>query len=94
MWIAEARVNQGDGANEVENTLYLIRFIRKLLKDKPPLTLRGLAVDGNDLQKLGVPPGPSIGRILEELLVAVLKSPELNTHAGLMEIVKEMGNKN
>ena len=94
MWIAAARVKQGDGANEVENTLYLIRFIRKLLKDKPPLTLRGLAVDGNDLQKLGVPPGPSIGRILEELLVAVLKSPELNTHAGLMEIVKEMGNKN
>ena len=94
MWIAAARVNQGDRVNEVENTLYLIRFIRKLLKDKPPLTLRGLAVDGNDLQKLGVPPGPSIGRILEELLVTVLKSPELNTHAGLMEIVKEMGNKN
>jgi len=94
MWIAAARVKQRDGVNEVQNTLYLIRFIRKLLKDKPPLTLRELAVNGNDLQKLGVPPGPSIGRILEELLVAVLKSPELNTHAGLMEIVKEMGNEN
>ena len=92
MWIATARVR--DGVNEVQNTLYLIRFIRKLLNDKPPLTLRELAVNGNDLQKLGVPPGPSIGRILEELLVAVLKSPELNTHAGLMEIVKEMGNDN
>ena len=94
MWIAAARVKQRDGVNEVQNTLYLIRFIRKLLNDKPPLTLRELAVNGNDLQKLGVPPGPSIGRILEELLVAVLKSPELNTHAGLMEIVKEMGNEN
>ena len=94
MWIAAARVKQRDGVNEVQNTLDLIRFIRKLLKDKPPLTLRELAVNGNDLQKLGVPPGPSIGRILEELLVAVLKSPELNTHAGLVEIVKEMGNEN
>ena len=42
-----------------------------------PHRLRDLAVDGNDLIELGFRPGPQLGRILHELLDAVVDEPAL-----------------
>lgn len=50
-----------------------------------PLDLRDLAVDGEDLQRAGVQPGPRLGKILVQLLDWVLEDPARNTRDVLME---------
>jgi tRNA nucleotidyltransferase (CCA-adding enzyme) len=42
------------------------------------LTIRDLAVNGTDLMEAGVPEGPEVRRVLEQLLEAVLEAPSLN----------------
>jgi tRNA nucleotidyltransferase (CCA-adding enzyme) len=50
-----------------------------------PLTLRELAVDGNDLVKgLGLKPGPIVGELLERLLGSVIADPSRNTRELLL----------
>jgi tRNA nucleotidyltransferase (CCA-adding enzyme) len=50
-----------------------------------PLDIRDLAVDGEDLQRAGVRPGPRLGKILVRLLDWVLEDPARNTRHLLME---------
>ena len=55
------------------------------------LTLSRLAVDGRDIMSaLGLPPGPQVGIILNELLASVLEDPELNEREKLLEIAAKM----
>jgi len=54
-----------------------------------PHRLRELAVDGNDLIELGFRPGPQLGRILNDLLDAVVEEPALNTRDQLLARAKE-----
>jgi tRNA nucleotidyltransferase (CCA-adding enzyme) len=63
----------------------LMRF-REVVKQElsSPHRLRDLAVDGNDLIEAGFEPGPQLGRILEELLDAVVDEPALNTREELL----------
>src|SRR5690349_10561638 len=49
-----------------------------------PHRLRDLDVDGNDLIAAGFPPGPQLGRVLDELLDAVVDEPALNTREELL----------
>ncbi len=49
-----------------------------------PLVVGELALSGRELIKdLGMPPGPAIGRMLDELLAAVHNDPSLNQRASL-----------
>jgi tRNA nucleotidyltransferase (CCA-adding enzyme) len=50
-----------------------------------PHRLADLAVDGDDLIGLGHRPGPPLGRLLQELLDAVVDDPSLNTREQLLE---------
>ncbi len=51
-----------------------------------PLGPQQLAIDGNDLvAELGLEPGPMIGRLLDELLEAVVDDPRLNARDVLLE---------
>jgi hypothetical protein len=54
-----------------------------------PHQLRDLAIDGNDLIELGFRPGPQLGRILHDLLDAVVDEPALNTRDELLARAKE-----
>jgi len=53
-----------------------------------PHRLRDLAVGGDELIELGLEPGPALGRILQELLEAVVDDPELNTREALLARAK------
>ncbi len=54
-------------------------------------TSRGaLAVNGNDLRVAGVPAGPAIGMVLEQLLEAVLEEPARNTREQLLAIARRL----
>lgn len=52
--------------------------VKEVLNRKDPLSLKDLAIDGNDLMNIGYPKGAIMGSILKELLELVIKKPELN----------------
>jgi tRNA nucleotidyltransferase (CCA-adding enzyme) len=55
------------------------------------MSLRDLKVDGNDIMReLGIPRGPEVGRILNELFERVLDEPSLNTREGLVELARSL----
>jgi tRNA nucleotidyltransferase (CCA-adding enzyme) len=54
---------------------------------KDPISLSDLAIDGTDLEKLGLQ-GPAVGAMLKKLLDAVIADPRKNTHAQLLEMAK------
>ena len=49
--------------------------------------IKHLAINGDDLTKNGVKPGPEMGDLLEKLLDAVMKKPELNERERLLSMV-------
>lgn len=53
------------------------------------LSLKDLAVTGSDLIALGIPAGPRIGVVLNDLLNIVLEEPGRNTREELLRISKE-----
>jgi tRNA nucleotidyltransferase (CCA-adding enzyme) len=68
----------------------LLRFREMVAQERSnPHRLRDLALDGNDLIELGFKPGPQLGRILHELLDAVVEEPSLNTRDQLLAHAKE-----
>lgn len=52
--------------------------IREVLQERPPLSLKDLAISGKDLIDLGYQEGKVIGEILKMLLNKVIDRPELN----------------
>jgi tRNA nucleotidyltransferase/poly(A) polymerase len=74
----------------VEELERLARF-RKVVEQElsSPHRLRDLAIDGNDLIRLGFRPGPQLGHILRDLLDAVVDEPTLNTRDQLLARAKE-----
>ena len=65
--------------------------IRSVLQSGRAVTVRQLAVNGNDLMEaLGIPAGPIVGVILNELLQAVLDDPTLNQRATLLDIAARL----
>lgn len=59
------------------------RLLRSALTD--PIDLGALAVDGDDLRRAGIPPGPGLGRILQVLLTKVIEDPTRNTTDWLLQ---------
>ena len=53
------------------------------------LTLAGLAVGGDDLIALGIPPGPQTGQLLRWLLERVWQAPGLNDREVLLGLIKD-----
>jgi poly(A) polymerase/tRNA nucleotidyltransferase (CCA-adding enzyme) len=65
------------------------RAARVLADD--PIGPGQLALDGHDLvRELGLAPGPEIGRLLGELLEAVLDDPSLNRRGTLLELGRRL----
>ncbi len=59
------------------------------IRERGEATSRGeLAVTGTDLKDAGVGPGPEIGRVLGELLAAVLEDPSQNRRDLLLALVR------
>jgi tRNA nucleotidyltransferase/poly(A) polymerase len=49
-----------------------------------PIEIADLAIDGDDLRRAGIPPGPALGKILQALLAEVLADPSRNTQDWLL----------
>jgi hypothetical protein len=59
------------------------RMLRSAFRD--PIDLASLVVDGDDLRRAGIPPGPGLGKILQALLAAVIDDPARNTADWLLQ---------
>ena len=57
---------------------------------RDPLELGDLAVDGDDLRRAGIPPGPGMKVILQGLLELVLEDPARNVPDALLARAREM----
>lgn len=77
-----------------EDVDLLEREIRAELLRKPPFSVSDLAINGNDVMgRFNLSESPLIGRIMHELLEAVLDRPESNTSDELFEIAQDYINK-
>ncbi|MCL2192876.1 MAG: HD domain-containing protein [Treponema sp.] len=73
--------------------LPLIDRVEKILAENQAFSLRDLAVSGRDLMAMGIAPGKNLGKILNELLEAVLDDPGLNTRDKLLTIAEGLRGK-
>jgi putative nucleotidyltransferase with HDIG domain len=66
------------GQTHFENLVEFQNRIDKVLQQSTALTTKDLAINGEDLFRLGIPKGPIMGVILKQLLETVLDDPTEN----------------
>jgi tRNA nucleotidyltransferase (CCA-adding enzyme) len=76
VWSAERAAQRAAPTESAVRRLHR-RMLSVALRD--PIDLGALAVDGDDLRRAGIPAGPSLGKILQSLLAAVIEDPARNT---------------
>lgn len=75
---------------KLEKVAYIEALYREIMARKDAVTLKDLAISGNDLIAEGMPPGRQIGETLSALLERVLDDPSLNTKENLLKLYKEV----
>lgn len=80
-----------DATNDLERLAALKQRVAATLATGAAMTVRDLAIGGNDLMReLGLSPGPRIGSVLRELLEEVIENPELNRRETLLARAAEL----
>lgn len=65
------------------------RLYEEIIRREDPLSIKDLAVNGSDLQAIGVTEGIRIGAILQELFHQVISNPDQNTKENLLKWTKQ-----
>ena len=79
--LAQSTYRREDKLAELDR---ICRIYEKILEQKDCLSLKDLAVSGNDLIAEGMKPGREIGRVLGAMLEDVVNTPEHNTRDYLL----------
>jgi poly(A) polymerase/tRNA nucleotidyltransferase (CCA-adding enzyme) len=75
----------GSGLLDSADVAILRARIETQRRARPPLGLGDLAVNGEDvMREAGLPPGPSVGELLERLLASVVNDPRRNRREVLL----------
>ena len=84
------QMGKGLGTESVpQSHAELLRRMEGVAAEAPPLNVRALAMDGNEMMKLaGRPPGPWVGGLQKHLLEMVMDDPKLN-NANDLEILSK-----
>jgi poly(A) polymerase/tRNA nucleotidyltransferase (CCA-adding enzyme) len=62
--------------------------LKAQIRSHPPMGRKDLCIDGNGVMAVtGLSPGPQVGRILKELVEAVVENPGLNTQETLTDLL-------
>jgi tRNA nucleotidyltransferase (CCA-adding enzyme) len=86
-WLSQVGAHADDLLTLPPSPVPLRKVVESIRAARDPLTLKDLAVTGDDLLAAGVRPGPDIGATLERLLADVLEHPSHNTAAYLLSRV-------
>jgi tRNA nucleotidyltransferase/poly(A) polymerase len=76
----------GEPTYEIQS---LIQRLQHEIDCQAPFSVKGLAVNGHDLQQLGISPGPPMGQLLQRLLHRVLDDPSQNTRDALLMLIRQ-----
>ncbi len=87
--IADVKASAGD-FRDIKNVLKLKEKCDNIINEKYPLTIKDMAINGDDLKAMGITEGIEIGRTLKILLEIILEKPEYNNLEMLKEIVKNI----
>jgi tRNA nucleotidyltransferase (CCA-adding enzyme) len=90
LWLAKARLDSRRWGKDPRPVLGLLSALRSERAGRPPLSLEALAVDGRDLIRQGLKPGPLFGGILDRLMDQVLEDPDLNDRETLLSLVPSL----
>jgi len=89
---ARSRDRLAGGEAEPEGLDELAERIRHEIDARHTLRVEDLAVTGKDvMRECGVAGGPEVGRVLSELLEAVLEDPDLNARETLLKRLRRRG---
>lgn len=88
---ADLSVQEHQAKTRLDNLYRFEKRIQMLIDDTTVLTIDRLAIDGCDLQQLGLQEGPMIGEMLNRALDLVIESPEKNKREVLIDYIKELG---
>jgi hypothetical protein len=86
-WLSQVGESAEDLLTVPSSPVGLSKVVASIRAAQDPLTLKDLAVTGDDLLAAGVRPGPDVGATLERLLADVLEDPSRNTPAYLLSRV-------
>lgn len=64
--------------------------VEKCRESNSAMSIKDLAVNGDDLMAMGISAGKALGMILKELFEAVTESPDMNDRAKLLECAKKI----
>lgn len=74
----------------VQKIIMLRERIKEIKSKATALSLKDMAVNGNDLIQAGITPGKKIGQILNELFQCILDDPEMNEKEKLLNVAKNL----
>ena len=77
-------------AEKLEYIAEYERVYRKILADHQCVSKKEMKINGSDLIKMGVEPGPKLGDILDRLYEQVLDDPSLNEAQKLKELANKI----
>ncbi len=77
-------------SESVKKLNHLMDRVREIESQKQILSLKDLAVNGNDLIKIGIPTGRKLGFILNELFQCILDDPAMNEREKLLDVAKKI----
>jgi len=84
LMIADTKASKPPFSFEFLNTLK--NEVYRILNEKEPLTVKDLAINGDDLIEIGYVPGKELGNMLKYLLERVLEHPEWDTKEKLIKM--------
>jgi hypothetical protein len=70
----------------------LQRRISEVREKDMALSIEDLDITGKDVMELGIPEGPAIGKILNQLLEIVIEDPLMNEREKLLDEAKKLYN--
>ncbi|MGE5801662.1 MAG: CCA tRNA nucleotidyltransferase [Gemmatimonadota bacterium] len=86
-WLSQVGEHADDLVALLPAPRALLQAVERIRAADEPLTLKDLAVKGDDLIAAGVRPGPDVGEALARLLDEVLEDPSRNTREYLLSRV-------
>lgn len=93
-WLALQKARQMAGDHSLESSISFFERIEnnldEILQARLPFSLNHLALNGRDLQSIGVKNGKAIGQILNELLNQVIDGDVRNTRLELLNKAQEL----